>query len=114
MFDDEKQLLATTRQAYEAGYRCMDAYSPFPVEGLAEALGRRRTAIPLIVLVGGVLGGSGGYFMQWYAMARDYPLNVAGRPLHSWPAFIPITFELTILTAALCALAGMIILNKLP
>ena len=65
-------------------------------------------------LAGGILGGTGGYFMQWYAMARHYPFNVGGRPLHSWPMFVPITFELTILTASIFALVSMIALNKLP
>ena len=114
VFDDHTPLLAAARKAHEAGYRRMDAYSPFPVEGLAEALGRKRTRVPLIVLLGGIAGGTGGYFMQWYALARDYPFNIGGRPFHSWPMFVPITFELTILTAAFCALIGMLALNKLP
>jgi hypothetical protein len=97
-----------------AGYRKMDAFSPFPVEGLAEALGHGRCGIPLIVLIAGITGGLGGYFMEWYAMAVDYPLNIGGRPLHSWPAFIPITFELTVLCASLSALIAMLALNRLP
>ena len=113
-FNDHQELLAATRKAFEQGYRRMDAYSPFPIEGLAEALGRKRTLVPLIVLTGGILGGVGGYFMQWYAMARDYPFNIGGRPLHSWPMFIPITFELTILTASIFALVSMLALNRLP
>ena len=113
-FEQPEQLLEATRRAYEAGYRKMDAYSPFPVEGLAEALGRKHTAIPFLVLAGGILGGMGGYFMQWYATTIHYPLNVGGRPLHSWPAYIPITFELTVLTAAAFALVGMLSLNRLP
>lgn len=113
-FEQPEQLLEATRRAYDAGYRKMDAYSPFPVEGLAEALGRKHTAIPLLVLAGGILGGTGGYFMQWYATTIHYPLNVGGRPFHSWPAYIPITFELTVLTAALFALVGMLALNRLP
>src|SRR5262245_58288573 len=113
-FDDHEKLLAAARRAYSEGYRRMDAYSPFPISGLAESLGRRGTAVPLIVLLGGMASGLGGYFMQWYAMVRDYPLNVGGRPLHSWPAFIPITFELTVLGGALAALVAMLALNKLP
>jgi hypothetical protein len=113
-FEDHERLLAATRKAYEQGYRRMDAYSPFPVEGLPEELGRKRTLVPLIVLCGGIAGGVGGYFMQWYAMGRDYPFNIGGRPFHSWPMFVPISFELTILTAAICALVGMIALNRLP
>jgi hypothetical protein len=114
MFEDHHQLLAATKKAREQGYRRMDAYSPFPVEGLADALGYRKSAVPLVVLIGGILGGLGGYFMQWFALVKDYPFNVGGRPLHSWPAFIPITFELTILSASGCALLSMIILNRLP
>ena len=107
-------LLDATRRAYAAGYRRMDAYSPFPVEGLAEALGSHRTAVPAIVLGGGIVGAAGGLFMQWYATTVDYPLNVGGRPLNSWPMYIPITFELAILVAALAALVGMLALNRLP
>jgi hypothetical protein len=113
-FADHTQLLEATRQAYAAGYRRMDAYSPFPVEGLAEALGDEHTPVPLFTLVGGVTGGLGGYFMEWYSMGRLYPLNVGGRPLHSWPSFIPVTFELTILIAALSAFLAVFVLNQLP
>jgi hypothetical protein len=113
-FDNAQGLLTATQQAHEAGYRHMDAFSPFPVEGLAEALGFHRTRMPLIVLLGGILGCTGGYFMLYYTAVIDYPLNVGGRPLHSWPAFIPITFELTILVAALFAVLGMLALNGLP
>jgi len=113
-FEEHEELLKATRKAYAEGYRRMDAYSPFPVEGLAEALGRRGTLVPLIVLLGGITGGLGGFLMQDYALAIDYPLNIGGRPLHSWPPFIPITFELTVLTAAFCALIGMLAMNKLP
>jgi hypothetical protein len=113
-FSDHEQLLAATRYAYAGGYRRMDAFSPFPIEGLAEALGRRGTGIPLLVLLGGMTGAVGGYFMQVYAMAIDYPLNIGGRPLHSWPAFVPITFELTVLCASLTAFFSVFLLNRLP
>jgi len=113
-FDTSDELLAATRRAREAGYRQMDAYTPFPIEGLAEALGFHRTHLPLIVLLGGIVGGVGGYLMQYWIAAIDYPLNIGGRPLHSWPAFIPVTFELTILGAALAAVLGMLVLNGLP
>jgi hypothetical protein len=99
-FDTPDELLAATRGARQAGYRQMDAYTPFPVEGLAEALGFQRTGLPFLVLLGGIVGGIGGYLMQYWIAAIDYPLNVGGRPLHSWPSFIPVTFELTILVAA--------------
>jgi len=113
-FDTPDELLAATWRAHEAGYRQMDAYTPFPIEGLAEALGFHRTRLPLIVLLGGIVGGIGGYLMQYWIAAIDYPLNIGGRPLHSWPAFIPVTFELTILGAAIAAVLGMLILNGLP
>ena len=113
-FDTSDELLAATQRAREAGYRQMDAYTPFPIEGLAEALGFHRTHLPLIVLLGGIVGGVGGYLMQYWIAAIDYPLNIGGRPLHSWPAFIPVTFELTILGAALAAVLGMLVLNGLP
>ncbi len=113
-FEEHDQLLEATKRAYAEGYREMDAYAPFPVEGLAEALGREYTSIPLITLIGGMMGGLGAYFMEWYSMARLYPLNVGGRPHNSWPNFIPITFELTVLIASLSAFFGMLILNRLP
>lgn len=113
-FDTSDALLAATQRAREAGYRQMDAYTPFPIAGLAEALGVHRTRLPLIVLLGGIVGGVGGYLMQYWIAAIDYPLNIGGRPLHSWPAFIPVTFELTILGAALAAVLGMLVLNGLP
>lgn len=113
-FGSDKEVLAATKSAYEHGFRKMDAFAPFPVEGLAEALGRKKTVVPLIVLIGGICGGIGGYFMQWWASAVDYPLNIGGRPLNSWPAFIPITFELTVLVSAFAAIIGMLALNRLP
>lgn len=113
-FEEHDQLLEATRRAYAEGYRAMDAYSPFPVEGLAEALGHESTAIPLLTLLGGMAGGLGAYFMEWYSMGRLYPLNVGGRPLNSWPNFIPVTFELTILIASLSAFIGMWAMNRLP
>lgn len=112
-FSDSDSLIAGTRQAYAAGYRRMDAYTPFPIEGLAEIL-RMKSWVPLIVLLAGICGGLGGYFMEWYAMAVDYPINVGGRPLNSWPAFIPITFELTVLSGSLAAIISMLALNRLP
>ncbi len=113
-FDTPAKLVDAARAARQAGYRRMDAYAPFPVEGLAEELGMERTAMPLVVLVGGLLGAAGGYLLQYYCAAISYPLNIAGRPFHSWPAFIPVTFELTVLTAALFAVFGMLGLNGLP
>ena len=113
-FDDPQSLLEATILAREEGYRCMEAYTPFPVEEIFEVIGTRRLWIPLIVLVGGITGGLGGFFMQYYAAALHYPLNIGGRPLWSWPAFIPITFELTVLVAALSGAFGMLAINRLP
>jgi hypothetical protein len=113
-FSDPRAVLEAARQAYSKGYRDMDAYSPFPVEGLAEAVGFRHTRLPLFVLVGGIVGALAGFFLQYYTATMSYPLNVGGRPLNSWPSFIPITFEATVLIAALCAVVGMLARNGLP
>jgi hypothetical protein len=113
-FPSESSLLAAARHAYDAGYRRMDAYSPLPIDGLADALGFRRTRVPLIVLIGGVLGCVGGFALQYWISVVDYPVNVGGRPYNSWPSFVPVTFELTILVAAFAALLGMLALNGLP
>jgi hypothetical protein len=113
-FEDHEELLEAARKATSEGYARVDCFSPFPVEGLAEALGQEHTSVPLFALLGGIAGGLGAYFMQWYAMGPLYPLNVGGRPHNSWPNFIPITFELTVLIASLSAFAAVLILNKLP
>jgi hypothetical protein len=113
-FEEHDQLLEAARSAYAKGYRRMDGYSPFPIEGLAEALGHECSAIPLFTLAGGIIGGLGAYFMEWYAMARLYPLNVGGRPYNSWPNFIPVVFELTVLVASVAAFIGVFLLNRLP
>jgi hypothetical protein len=113
-FEGPNALVAAAQRTREEGYRRIDAYSPFPIEELAEALGLRPTRLPLLVLFGGLVGGIGAYFMLYYSAAIDYPLNVGGRPFHSWPMFIPITFEVTILVAALTAVLGMLALNGLP
>jgi Alternative complex III, ActD subunit len=113
-FSEAHDLLHAAEAAHAAGYRRMDAYSPLPVEGLSEALGFRATRLPLLVLVGGIVGALIGYGFQYWVSAIDYPLNVGGRPYNSWPAFIPITFEMTILAASFAAVFGMLALNGLP
>jgi hypothetical protein len=113
-FETPNALVAATERAHREGYRRMDAYSPFPIEELHEALGAHHTKLPLIVLIGGLVGCIGGYALQYWVSTMAYPINVGGRPLHSWPAFIPITFECTILVAALSAVLGMLALNGLP
>ena len=113
-FGDPNELLAAAARAREEGYRRMDAYTPFPVEGLADALGFQDRRVPLIVLIGGIVGCVGGYLLRSWASVVEYPLNVGGRPLHSWPAFIVPTFETTVLCAAIAAVFGMLALNGLP
>ena len=113
-FDSAKSLLDAVDRCTAGGYRAIEAYSPFSVEGLAEKLGFRKNRVPLVTLVGGVVGAVGGYFLQWYSAVIDYPINSGGRPLHSWPSFIPPTFELAVLGAALAAFFGLLVMNGLP
>jgi hypothetical protein len=113
-FSGGEEILFAAKTAHEHGFRKMDAFTPFPIEGLAEALGQKKSRVPFIVLIAGICGGVGGYFMEWYANVVSYPVNIGGRPHNSWPMFVPITFELTILSAALAAIIGMLALNKLP
>ena len=109
------EIVSAARRAHEAGYRMMDAYTPFPIEELAEALGwHTRGRLPRLVLMGGLAGAAAGYGLQYYASVIAYPVNVGGRPLHSWPSFIPITFDTAVLFAALTAVLGMLALNGLP
>jgi hypothetical protein len=113
-FDSAEAVLEAAHAVRAAGYRRADAFSPFPVEGLPEALGFERTAVPMIVGIGGLFGACFGFFMLWYANVVSYTWNIGGRPMNSWPAFIPITFELGVLCAALSAVIGMLALNGLP
>ncbi len=113
-FDSPSDLVAAARRTYEAGYQKIDAYSPFPIEELAEAIGFHSNAVPLVVLIGGLIGCLSGYALQYWISVITYPINVGGRPLHSWPAFIVVTFEMTILFAGLAAVLGMLALNGLP
>jgi hypothetical protein len=113
-FATANQLVAAARQAHAAGYTQAQAYAPFHIEGLSEALGMPPTRIPAITFTGGLLSGLGGFFMQWYSAVIDYPVNIGGRPLNSWPMFVPVTFEMVILGAALAAVGAMLIGNRLP
>ena len=113
-FESPTAVVEAARRAYASGYRRMDAFSPYPIEELTEALGIKQSKLPLIVLIGGILGCLGGYGLCYWVSAMVYPLNIGGRPLHSWPAFIPVTFECTILLAAFAAVFGMLALNGLP
>ena len=113
-FDSAQALVDAGRKTREAGYKKIDAYSPFPIEGLAEEIGMHFDEIPLTVLIGGIIGGCTGYLMQYWMSAVDYPLNIGGKPPHSWPAFIMITFEMTILFAGISAVLGMLAFNGLP
>lgn len=113
-FNDPKELLEAANSTREAGYTQIDAFSPFPIHGLSDAVGFGHTRLSGVVLAGGVIGGLAGFFMCWFANVIHYPLNIGGKPLNSWPAWIPITFETTVLFAAFAAVFGMLALNGLP
>lgn len=113
-FPDSEGLVEAARLVSAAGYRCFDAYSPFPVAGLADAMRLKPSRLPYAVLGGGIAGGLLGYLMQYYATVIDMPLNIGGRPLYSWPAYIPITFELTILLAAFGGVIGLFVVTRFP
>lgn len=113
-FDTPTALVAATNRARLEGYRQMDAYSPIPLHELDDALGLTRTRLPRLVLLGGILGGLGGFGLEAWVSYIAYPMNVGGRPYISWPQFIPVTFETTVLGAALACFIGMWALNRLP
>jgi len=113
-FDSPERLVAATRQARAVGYRRIGAYTPFPVEELSEVLEFRPRGVPLAVLIGGIVGGVSGYALEYWTMGIAYPINVGGRPYNSWPMFIPVTFEMTVLFAGITALVVMLVFNGLP
>ncbi len=113
-FDSAKELVAAAHKIHQAGYQKLDAYSPFPIEGLAEAIGFHKNRVPFVVLMGAIIGGLSGYLLQYWVAVITYPTNIGGRPYHSWPSFIVVTFEMTILFGGLSALFGMLALNGLP
>jgi hypothetical protein len=113
-FDSAQALITAAAAARDAGFKRMDAYSPFPIEDLPDALGQRPTKLPIVVLLGGLLGGLGGFLLQYYTSVYSYPLIVGGKPFNSWPSFVPVTFECTVLGASLSAVFGMLGLNGLP
>ncbi len=113
-FGSSKALIAAIRKSREAGYRKIEAYTPYPIEEVWEELGHHRSWLPLIVLIGGIVGFFAGFGLQYWTSVINYPMNVGGRPLNSWIAFIPVTFETTILFASGAAVLGMFALNRLP
>jgi hypothetical protein len=113
-FENADQLVEAASKVRDAGYTATDAHVPFPVHGLSDALGVKRTVLPWIVLGGGITGCIGGFLLQYWVSVHAYALNVGGRPLNSWPSFIPVTFECTILFAGISTLIGMLALNGLP
>jgi len=113
-FAEPEPLVAAARKVHDAGYRRVDAYTPFPVDGLAETIGKVDVKVPWIMFFGGIAGFLGGFGFLVWSIAIDYPLNIGGRPLVAWPSFIPISYELTILLACLSGIVAMIYLNGLP
>jgi len=113
-FGEPTELVHAVRATREAGFRLIDAFTPFPIEEVGEALGEHEHLLPQLVLVGGIVGGLAGYLLQYWTAVIDYPLNVGGRPFNSWPAFLPVTFECIVLGAALACVLGLLALNGLP
>jgi hypothetical protein len=113
-FENPTELVEAAEKVYAEGYRKLDTYSPFPIEAASEAVGFHHTRLPLIVLIGGLTGLAVAFGMQYWISVIDYPLNVGGRPFNSWPAFVIVCFELTVLFSAISAVIGMFALNGLP
>lgn len=113
-FEEPGNLIDAARQVRDARYQYFDAFTPYPVHGLDAAMGIRRSPIPFVTFIAGLTGGCLGFFLQYWISAVDWPLNVGGKPFNSWPAFIPVTFELTVLFAGLCTAGAMLAFNGLP
>jgi hypothetical protein len=113
-FHTAEELIEAVHKVHEAGFKHVDAFTPYPIEEVSHALDLPRSKMPLIVLGGGITGGLAGYMLQYWSQVLEYPMNIGGRPFHAWPAFIVPTFEMTILFAALAAVLGMFALNGLP
>jgi hypothetical protein len=113
-FNTQEDLIIASDRTYSEGYRKFDSYSPYPVPELARAMHLKSSPLPFVILAGGILGGVGGFLMMTYATVWDYPLNIGGRPLFSWPTYIPITFELTVLLGALCGILGLFFFTRFP
>ena len=113
-YSEPEALIEGIQKIRGLGYKQMEAYTPFPVEGLTEALGKPKTKIQWAILCGAICGGTGAFAFQCWTLMSAYPLNLGGRPAFSWPAFMPVTFELTVLSAAFTAVIGMLVLNGLP
>lgn len=114
-YGSAQALVDAAHRAHDAGFRSMDAYTPFPVEPLSEIIcDHEPSRVPLICLLGGIAGALGGWALAWWTSTIDYPLNIGGKPFNSWPAFIPVIFETTVLFAAFSAGLGMLALNRFP
>ena len=113
-FDDPTSLVDAAKRTYAAGYRKIDTFSPYPIEEAWEAIGQHDRRLSLIVLGGGIIGLLAGLGLQEWVHQIAYPMNIAGKPLNSWPQFVPVIFEMTILFAALSGVIGMLLLNGLP
>jgi len=113
-FHEPETLIRASHRVVEAGYRRFDAYTPYPVEGLAQSMRLRSSPLPFFVFAGGLMGALGGYLLQFYGTVIDYPMNIGGKPVHSWPTYIPVTFELTVLLAAFAGVIGLFLFTRFP
>ena len=113
-FENEEAIVEATQKTVDAGYHHIETYTPYPLDELLDIQHLHQNKVALVILIGGLAGCAVGFFMQYFASVIHYPLNVGGRPFNSWPAFIPVMFECTVLFASFSALVGMMVMNKLP